>query len=276
MPPALSIAIVTYAPDEILPGRTLASLHEAIAHAQAAGTLADAQVVVVDNGPDGTFPRVKALVARHLVGRPRVRTEILSGHGNIGFARANNLALEKCAGEFHLILNPDVEMDRDALAQGLAFLATRTDVGALTPSARHPDGTRQYLVKAYPGVGVLLLRAFAPAFVRKMFRASLDRYEMRDVDWEREQVPVPIASGAFLLCRRRVLDQVKGFDPGYFLYFEDFDLSLRLSKVAPIAYVPGVRIVHHGGHAAAKGLAHIGWFAGSAWRFFSAHGWVRR
>jgi GT2 family glycosyltransferase len=72
-----------------------------------------------------------------------------------------------------------------------------------------------------------------------------------------------------------VLDAVEGFDPRYFLYFEDFDLSLRLSKVAPIAYVPAVRIVHHGGHAAAKGFAHIRWFATSARRFFSMHGWVR-
>ena len=275
MPPALSIAIVTYAPDEGLLARTFASLNEAIAHAHEAMVLSEAQVVVVDNGPEGAYERVKALVARHLLGRPNIRAEILSGHGNTGFARANNLALEHAAGEFHLILNPDVEMHRDALAEAMNFLAVRPDVGALTPKARDPDGTRQYLVKRYPTVGVLLLRAFAPEFVRSMFRASLDRYEMRDVDWEREQVPVPIAGGAFLMCRRSVLDAVEGFDPGYFLYFEDFDLSLRLSKVAPIAYVPRVRIVHHGGHAASKGLAHVWWFAASARRFFSTHGWVR-
>lgn len=275
MAPALSIAIVTHAPDEALLARTLASLTEAITHAHETFVLFEAQVVVVDNGPEGSFNRVKALVARHLLGRANVRTEILSGHGNIGFARANNLALQRCAGDFHLILNPDVELHRDALAEALAYLAAHPQVGALTPSARNPDGTRQYLVKAYPSVGVLLLRAFAPAFVRSMFRASMDRYEMREVDWEREQVPVPIAGGAFLLCRRSALDEVNGFDPGYFLYFEDFDLSLRLSKVAPIAYVPSVRIVHHGGHAASKGLAHVAWLAGSAWRFFSAHGWLR-
>jgi GT2 family glycosyltransferase len=276
MPSALSIAIVTYAPDEDLLARTFASLNDAIAHAHDTMVLSEAQVVVVDNGPDGAYERIKALVARHLLGRANVRTEIVSGHGNIGFARANNLALEQAAGEFHLILNPDVEMHRDALAQALSFLVARPDVGALTPKARDADGTRQYLVKRYPTVGVLLLRAFAPEFVRSMFRASLDRYEMREVDWEREQVPVPIASGAFLMCRRSVLDAVKGFDPGYFLYFEDFDLSLRLAKVAPIAYVPAVRIVHHGGHAASKGIAHIGWFAASGRRFFSTHGWVRR
>ena len=82
-----------------------------------------------------------------------------------------------------------------------------------------------------------------------------------------------IASGCFLLCRGRALDAVKGFDPGYFLYFEDFDLTLRLSKVTTVAYCPQVRIVHHGGEAASKGLRHIAWFARSARRFFSSHGW---
>jgi GT2 family glycosyltransferase len=276
MPRTLSIAIVTHAPDEALLARTFASLTDAIAHAHDAGALSDAQVVVVDNGPDGAFERVKALVARHLLGREHVRTEILSGHGNVGFARANNLALTKCAGEFHLILNPDVEMHRDALAEAVAYLVAHPEVGALTPSARNPDGTRQYIVRSYPSVGVLLLRAFAPDFLRRIFRAPMERYEMREVDWEREQVPVQIVGGAFILCRRSVLDAVNGFDPGYFLYFEDYDLSLRLSKVAPIAYVPRVRIVHHGGHAASKGIAHIAWLARSAWRFFSTHGWVRR
>ena len=170
MPPALSIAIVTYAPDEALLARTFASLNEAIAHAHEAMVLSEAQVVVVDNGPEGAYERVKALVARHLLGRPNIRTEILSGQGNVGFARANNLALEHAAGEFHLILNPDVEMHRDALAEALNFLVARPDVGAITPKARDPDGARQYLVKRYPTVGVLLLRAVAPEFVRSMFR----------------------------------------------------------------------------------------------------------
>ena len=111
----------------------------------------------------------------------------------------------------------------------------------------------------------------APRAVQAMFRAKLDAYEMRDRDWDREQCPVQIASGSFLLCRRSALDAVKGFDPGYFLYFEDFDLTLRLSKVTRIAYVPHVRIVHHGGQAGSKGLRHIALFARSAARFFRSH-----
>jgi GT2 family glycosyltransferase len=57
------------------------------------------------------------------------------------------------------------------------------------------------------------------------------------------------------------------------MYFEDYDLSLRIGKEATVAYEPKARIVHHGGDAARKGLRHVQWFVASAWRFFSRHGW---
>jgi GT2 family glycosyltransferase len=57
------------------------------------------------------------------------------------------------------------------------------------------------------------------------------------------------------------------------LYFEDYDLSLRTHAVARIAYVPSVRIVHHGGGASRKGVKHIGMFAQSAFKFYRRFGW---
>ncbi len=85
--------------------------------------------------------------------------------------------------------------------------------------------------------------------------------------------PVPVMSGCFMLLRRKAVDATGGFDPGFFLYFEDFDWSVRLNRVAGSAYVPAVRIVHHGGGAARKGWRHIAWFSRSATRFYRKHGW---
>jgi GT2 family glycosyltransferase len=70
-----------------------------------------------------------------------------------------------------------------------------------------------------------------------------------------------------------VIDRTGGFDPRFFLYFEDFDWSMRLGQVTRNAFVPSVCIVHHGGAAASKGLRHIGWFLASGVRFYSKHGW---
>jgi GT2 family glycosyltransferase len=269
--PSLSIAIVTHAPDMHWLARTLALLAEAAHFAREQGTLGSARLVIVDNGPPGLEGDLARLAAAALERAPGMTFEVASGQGNVGFARANNIALERVTADLHLVLNPDVEMATDALDAGLRYFASHPEVGVITPAARHPDGTRQYLVKAMPTWSVLFLRGFAPSFVQGWFRAKLDAYEMRDREWDREQCPVQIASGCFLLCRRAALDAVKGFDPAYFLYFEDFDLTLRLSKVTKIAFVPLVRIVHHGGQAGSKGLRHVMWFLQSASRFFRSH-----
>ena len=122
----------------------------------------------------------------------------------------------------------------------------------------------------------LALRGFLPTFGRMFFRGRLDRYEMRDIidaDPEAPILDVPAMSGACMLLRRRVIDQTGGFDPRYFLYFEDFDWTRRLNKVTRTAWVPSFRVVHHGGGAARKGMKHIAYFVRGAWRYYGKHGW---
>jgi len=95
-----------------------------------------------------------------------------------------------------------------------------------------------------------------------------DQINDRDVVWD-----PPIVSGCFMMFRTSVLKQLAGFDPRYFLYFEDYDLSLRTHAVARVAYVPNVRVLHHGGGASRKGSSHIRMFISSAFKFFNRFGW---
>jgi GT2 family glycosyltransferase len=191
----------------------------------------------------------------------------------VGYGRANNLALERLASDVHLVMNPDVEVDAHALVAGLRTLDAHPEVGMLAPDVRGDDGARQFLCKRYPSLAVLFLRGFAPGFLRRRFTGALARYEMRDAIGERYLAGVPLASGCFMLVRTPLLRALGGFDARYFMYFEDYDLSLRIAREATIAYEPAVRIVHHGGEAARKGVRHVGYFVASAWRFFSRHGW---
>lgn len=268
---SLTIAIVTYAPDLSVLALVLERLDRALAHARERKLLDGARLVLVDNGPGDLW---REPLQRWLdSGRPAVETEVLSGHGNVGYGAGHNLALQRGASDFHLILNPDVLLERDALSESLAFLIGHPEAGLVAPAALGGDGQPQYLCKNYPTVLDLALRGFAPTGLRRWFQHRLDRYELRDrIDGDVLWDP-PIASGCFMLCRRAPLERIGGFRPEYFLYFEDFDLSLRLAAVARLALVPRVRIVHLGGNAARKGLRHIALFLRAATMFFNRHGW---
>src|SRR6185369_15027685 len=167
-----------------------------------------------------------------------------SGHGNVGYGRANNLVLDDLRSDVHIVMNPDVELDADAIGAVLSVLREHPEVGLVAPAVFGADGKRQYLCKRYPSLWTLFLRGFAPSLVRRRFQASLDRYEMRDAIGDRFVSGIPLASGCFMAIRTALFRQLGGFDARYFMYFEDYDLSLRLARDAAIAYAPEARIVH--------------------------------
>lgn len=172
------------------------------------------------------------------------------------------------------MLNPDIDLDGDALAAGLAFFDAHSDTGLLTPWIGDDRGQQQYLCRRYPSLLDLFVRGFLPARLRRLFARRLAAYEMRDqIDGKNVRWDPPIVSGCFMLFRTEVLKKLGGFDPRYFLYFEDYDLSLRTHDVARVAYVPSVRVIHHGGGASRKGFAHIRMFAASAFKFYNRFGW---
>lgn len=266
-----SATIVTFRPNVRLLERTLASLADSVRHARAAGLVSDATVFVVDNGPPELAATVEGVLRSFPLDAGAV--ELLHGHGNVGYGRANNLVLPRLRSELHLVANPDVELDREALAVAIEAMNADAALGMVAPSVRGPDGARQYLCKRYPSVWVLFLRGFAPRFLRERHAAALAHYEMRDVPADQPCAPVTLASGAFMLMRTALFKNLGGFDPRFFMYFEDYDLSLRAGRESIVAYIPAARIVHHGGEASRKGLRHVAWFLRSAWRFFAIHGW---
>ncbi len=259
--PKLTISIVTFNPDISEFRATLAALAAAAAHF---GNTSVA-ITVIDNSSRSS---VSEIIEEQLGG---LRTKLIHGQGNVGFGQGHNLALSSL-GEFHLILNPDIKMDHLSLSNAIDFMQTHPKCGLLSPQAFWPNGKRQYLCKRYPAVFDLFLRGFAPSSIQKFFEKRLNRYEMRsetqgDIFWN-----PPIVSGCFMLFRSDVLKKTGGFDPRYFLYFEDFDLSLRSRAITKLAYVPFVEIIHMGGHASKKGRWHIWQFLLSGLKFYKRYG----
>lgn len=235
--------------------------------------MAAAHLIVVDNGPSlDCRTQLERMFERHWA-QSGFALNVISGHGNVGYGQGHNKAIQKSTADYHLILNPDVLVAEDAIANALEFMGGNPDVGLLAPAVLAENGAMQHLCKDYPTVLDLALRGFAPEPVRACARKRLARYEMKHMDPTRVHRGVPLVSGSFMFFRRPVLALTDGFSGAYFLYFEDFDLSLRAARFAIVCYVPTVQIEHKGGYAGKKGPKHWWMFGRSAYTFFSHHGW---
>ncbi|MFP3553198.1 glycosyltransferase family 2 protein [Paraburkholderia sp. SIMBA_049] len=267
----LSISIVVYRPHVTLLNETLASISAAYEELRRMRNDIPLAIYLVDNGGLREHDVGDSL---RLLTQSGATCRLLRGHGNVGYGRGHNLVIDTTDSRYHLILNPDIDMDRDALVRAFEFFDANPIVGLITPRIDDDQQGIQYLCRRYPTVFDLFVRGFLPGRFQRCFRSRLGHYEMRDVINERDVLwDPPIVSGCFMMFRADLLRRLSGFDPRYFLYFEDYDLSMRAHEVTRIAYVPSVRAFHHGGGAARKGSAHIRMFAASAIKFFNRFGW---
>lgn len=230
-------------------------------------------LIVVDNSesPSLSDSNVETLYQDSL--RGGVSFRLLQGQGNIGYGAAHNLALSQVSTDFCLFLNVDVVLDDECLHAGIRYFANNDDVVAISPNASSADGRKQYLCKRYPSIADFFLRGVAIQVLSNIFWNRMAQYEMRDLPEDQATSGIPIISGCCILARRHAIDSVGGFDEIYFLYFEDFDLSLRLASIGELTYLPAMKIQHFGGHASRKDLKHVFLFCRSALIFFKSHGW---
>src|SRR3954464_13021903 len=97
-----SATIVSFRSDRALLGRSVASLGAAILHARVAGLVSEATLYVVENGPDDALPGLHAALPYW---PPEAGSlEVISGHGNVGYGRGNNLVLPRLASDAHLVM----------------------------------------------------------------------------------------------------------------------------------------------------------------------------
>jgi GT2 family glycosyltransferase len=271
--PSLSVSIVLHHSSVELLRSTLISAYDASRRALNEGSLRSVAVFLVDNSlcPDYRGEVQSALAALEFDDFFVVK--YVAAENNGGYGGGHNLVMPELEGEYHLVLNSDVELAETALFVGLDALRNDSGLALVSPRVLGSAGGQEFLCKSYPSVLVLLVRAFAPEFLRNCFRTQLDAYELRDICCGDHASEVVLASGCFMLLRRSAFTHVGGFNEKYFLYFEDFDLSLRLRESGRLQFLPAMQIVHHGGYAASKGVRHIWLFFKSGFRFFNDHGW---
>ncbi len=201
------------------------------------------RVIVVDNAsPDGSDIRVEQAIAENGWGR---WATLMRAAGNHGFAAGNNVAIramlaEQQPAEFLLLLNPDTLVRPGALRIMLDFLVAHPKVGMAGGRSEDLDATPQMCCFRFPSVFSEALGYLGVGVLDRLFKRRLTRLgipeEPRQVDW---------VSGAFVMFRKAVIDDVGLMDEGYFLYFEETDF-LRRAQLAGWGcwHVPQSRVVH--------------------------------
>ncbi len=264
-------AVVSYFSDGPLLSTTIRSL-------AIAGENADCRtrLVLVDNaeaGADaGRLDLLCSTLRCELAHFTGLTIELLATGSNGGYGAGNNAALANAREDFVLVLNPDVELAPDALANAVATLARQSEGVLVAPRALDRDGRDLHLGHGHPTILALAGRSVGWLQRFEFVRRSMENYELRQFDSDKSHTHIVCASGCFMFMRRETWLATGGFDPAYFLYFEDYDLSTRLRHLGPIIYRPDVRITHLGGDASGKGFRHTRMFMTSAARFFWQHG----
>ena len=270
----LSASIVTFRSDIRLFRALSESLISALQRVRYTFPIvADLIVVINDTREEDVAAIESAVECVRVVAPEYIRLRVMKGHGNVGYGAGQNRALETVSSDYHLILNPDVFLEKDALLEGLRYLGDHAEVAMLVPQGFDPQNEYARLSKRHPSLLVLALRALAVRGSDGVLGRRVARYTYGGELPCDAPKSVTLASGCFMLCRTETLKKVKGFDERYFLYFEDYDLSLRMKNYGAIVELPQARITHYGGHTARRDLRRVAHFVRSGVRFFNRYGW---
>jgi GT2 family glycosyltransferase len=270
----LSVSIVTYRSDIRLLRALSESLFRALERARTEFPIqADLVVVINDTTTDEVAAVECAIAGVESIAPPYIRLRVVKGHGNVGYGAGQNRALETVTSDYHLILNPDVFLEDDVLLESFRYLNAHADVAMLVPQGFDPHNRYARLSKRHPSLLVLLLRALAVSSSDGVLGRRVARYTYGGELPCDAPKSVTLASGCFMLCRTDTLRKLNGFDERYFLYFEDYDLSIRVKDYGQIIELPQARITHYGGRTAQRDLRRIIHFLRSGVRFFNQYGW---
>ncbi|SHG11373.1 hypothetical protein SAMN04487965_3310 [Microbulbifer donghaiensis] len=224
--PSVSVVIVTH--------NSIAVLPEALNSIRAsyeAGLVAEC--VVVDNASiDGTADWVR---------KQHAWCQLIADGRNLGFGRGCNVGIERTSGSYILLLNPDATLPHKDLQRMVEFLEAKPRAGVVAPAIREPDGELQ-------AAGGLL----TPKSLIKNMLGTVADPEVRPIHPGDPPFITSWVCGAVVLLKREMLDQIGGFDPRFFLYFEETDLWWRAREAGWQIWAQGEAVATHENAASAK------------------------
>ncbi|GDX99775.1 putative dTDP-rhamnosyltransferase [Phycisphaerae bacterium] len=226
----LTGVIVTY--------KSSKTISDALASAKKCVDAGVLDLIIVDNAsPDNT---------REILAREATFAKVILGDGNIGFGRGCNVGLAAATTPYVVFFNPDAQMEPDAVRAIVDFMDTHDRCGICGPAIRSGEGSDAHIqaVGALPRVSDVLGDALGLHSSHKRRQQVIPGTAAFRTDW---------VSGSMLVGRTQLLNKLGGFDPRYFLYWEEADLCRRvLNEGYEIWAVPQAVVSHIGGVSAAE------------------------
>ncbi|TNE53440.1 MAG: glycosyltransferase [Bacteroidetes bacterium] len=178
--------------------------------------------------------------------------KLIANKQNLGFSKANNQAIKQACGRHILLLNPDTVVEEDTFEKVVGFMDQHEDAGGL--GVRMIDGKGKFLPESKRGLPTPSVAFFKIFGLSRIFPKSsiFSRYHLGHLS-EFETAEIDILSGAFMLMRKSVLDEIGLLDETFFMYGEDIDLSYRIQlSGSKNYYFPETRIIHYKGESTKK------------------------
>lgn len=211
--------------------------------------------VVDDNSQDGSQKMVRDLF-------PKVN--LIQNRENLGFSKSNNRAIKICSGSYVILLNPDTIVMPNALDVLVEFMDNNPEVGAVGPKLIYPDSfSVQPSISIFPNSWMIFLqffkfrnllptsnlRKYVAKYVYELIGKTIKSYFTPYLD-NLSPMAVEALSGACLLVRKEVIDQVGLLDENFFMYYEDVDWCLRIKKAGwENFYLPTSEVIHFVGQS---------------------------
>lgn len=190
---------------------------------------------------------------------------------NLGFGGGHNAALNEKLGEYHAVINPDIELNSDILSYFVDVMEKNSDIAMITPKILSDDGSEQHLPKRHPTLRYLFLgRLSGLGGVFKKIRKEYTRQE-ENLD---KPTDIEFCTGCFFLIRSEIFKQIGGFDKRYFMYMEDADLSREVLKYGRVVFDPTVSVKHLWKRESAKSIKFLIMHTSSAFKYLKK--WRKR
>ena len=191
------------------------------------------EILIIDNySPDRSVERLQQKY-------PLVKFFFLKE--NLGFSRANNLGVNNSEGEYILLLNPDTVLIEDCITPILEFITQREKTGACSPLLLNEDMTMQNSFNNKMGFWYDFAEAF---MIIKIYRYLLNVSYSKKIKTGNPFI-VSMLGGAFLLMKKKVFYEAGGFNPEYFLNYEDLDLCKHINDNGYRNYLfPSLKCIH--------------------------------